>query len=193
MNYSSTKTKNDIIILKPSELGNIKNCITNKLQEKIYTCSREDGYIIDIFNITSYNQNIISRTTSNCLFNVKYNAKVLKPEIGHIYSGIVNTIFPTGIFAEYENIKIFIPASELLTIGWIYTINNNTKSILSIIGLSCNSDTDIIESSFVNETSEDIILVGSSIQIKINMVKYDDGHYKCIGTIFSHTPATEML
>lgn len=154
MNSKYTVEQSEII-LYPSELNDIHKNIDTKLRKRIGSCTKENGYIIDIHEIYhDKTTNKISRVSGNCIFTISYKMTTLKPEAGHVYKAIVNCIFKEGIFCEYNNIKILIPISEIKN----YTFQN---------------------SKFINKSKS--IEISNIIQVHINIVRYEDQNYQCIG------------
>jgi DNA-directed RNA polymerase subunit E'/Rpb7 len=149
------------IILEPMYLNsNIMNNLLEKL--KILTdneCSKDIGYIIKINNIKNIISNSISTANSDIIFNIEYEALVLKPEVDKVYEGTVMGILSNGILIDILNkLKIFIPQTNLNE----FTINNNIL--------------------IFSENKEEI-KIKDKINVKIKGVKYSNKNFICYGII----------
>lgn len=150
------------IILKPSDLSGIDTRIRKTLAEKVGLCVRDFGYIVEVMPNYKINSNIISRTCGDTIFNITYNAKFLKPEEGSVFISQITFIKEhMGIFSEYNKIKILVPATELVPLGWVYG-----------------------DFSFTN--GEEILNVGDLIQVQIRRVRFDDANYQCLGILIPY-------
>ncbi len=110
MEYYQSQSCQEEVLLQPDELGDIRARLSAKIVERIGTCSREQGFVMDMTDIHIYpSQNHISRTSGNCFFRVEYTLHYLKPEKGHIYEASVLHVFGEGVFCTAHNMKIFIP------------------------------------------------------------------------------------
>lgn len=135
----------------------LKTKIYEILKKDIGLCTAKYGYIINIYTNIDINDIVISNATSRNLIIVKYEADLLKPEIGKKYSGICVSIQQGGILCIHDNIlKIFIPEKNL----------TEYKYILN---------------SFKNNTDQ--IQLGSIITIVIDSTQYHKKVFKCIGHI----------
>lgn len=152
---------NQKISIDPKFLDSeIKNHLFNKLQKTmIGKCSLEYGYILKINKIISIEDNLIAPANSLVIFNVIYEADILKPEVGQELVGTVCMIFKHGIFVDiYEKMKILIPSSSMES----YIFKN-----------SC----------FVSDNTK--ISVGINVKIKIVMIKYEKKNFSCIGKLMN--------
>ena len=154
----NTIVKTDKVILKPCELGYVEKSITKKLEDMSKICTKEHGYVLTIDKIISYHNNIISRTSGNCIFNVSYQVTTIRPEVGHQYKAVVSLLYKEGIFANFNDIKILVPSIELQE--WEYK-----------------------NSYYQHNVSQDPISIGSWIQVELKIVRYENHTYQCIGTI----------
>lgn len=134
----------------------LKNLETNIKGKCIYNY----GYILDIRKILKITDNTINRANSTNIFNVDFEAEVLKPEIGLICKGVVCMIFQEGIIVNVKNkMKVLIPLDLL---NKKYSINR-----------------DVV----VNESEKVIIRVGMDVKVEIVMIKYERKEFNCIGKI----------
>jgi DNA-directed RNA polymerase subunit E'/Rpb7 len=157
MNYTKEITRTDKIIIAPQELSNVRDYIRKKLEQIIGTCTENDGYVIGIKSIDFKSlTNVVSRVSGNCIYNVKYTISTLKPDVEHVYGVLVNQVFSQGIFCQYNGIQIIVPSGTMD--DWTHT--NDT---------------------FVKD--DDIISVASWIQIKIDVIRYDNNNYQCIASL----------
>lgn len=146
------------VILEPENFSDdITPLLIKKLKADKY-CSEKHGYIIDIENIISFTS-AISRINGHNIVDVLFNALTIKPTIGKEFECIVNMIFPQGIFAEYMNIQIVIPASELTE----FVYDNQTFF-----------------------KSDKVIKIGDKIKIRIVNTRYKKHKFSCIGSLIEN-------
>ena len=138
---------------------NIENHLLNKLKSTmIGTCTLEYGYIIEINKIIKLGDNLITSANSLVIFDIIYEAEILKPEIGQDLSGKVCMIFQHGIFVEIKNkMKVLIPSISIP----LYTFK---------------------DAIFVND-KDDKISLGNKLLITVVMIKYEKKEFSCIGKI----------
>lgn len=140
---------------------NIQENLLNKLKKTVVgNCSLEYGYILNIIKIINMSNNKISSADSLCVFDVVYEAEILKPEIGNVFSGKVCMVFQSGFMVDIQNIiKVLIPVSSLK--DFVYKEDNQT---------------------FLSKDKL-IIKEGVELNIEIVMIKYEKKKYSCIGKI----------
>jgi DNA-directed RNA polymerase subunit E'/Rpb7 len=138
---------------------NIKNHLLNKLKSTmIGTCTLEYGYIIEINKIIKLGDNLIASANSLVIFDIVYEAEILKPELGQDLSGKVCMIFQHGIFVEIKDkMKVLIPSTSIP----LYTFK---------------------DAIFVND-NDDKISLGNKLLITVVMIKYEKKEFSCIGKI----------
>ena len=138
---------------------NIKTHLLNKLKETfIGKCTFEYGYIIGINKIIKVGENSIAPANSLVIFDLIYEAEVLKPEIGQVLSGKVCMVFQHGIFVEIQDkMKVLIPVTSIPS----YRFEENR---------------------YVNDNDDEISL-GNELLIVIVMIKYEKKAFNCIGKI----------
>lgn len=147
------------IEITPDKLDcNIKDHIIEQIKGKIGTCSKKHGYILDIVEIKNIVNKSISNTSSNIVFKVDYNAKILKPDIDKVVKCKVNMIFTQGIFAGINKMNILIPEDQLIN----YTFNHKDNTYYN---------------------GKKVIKKGDEIDIVIKNVKYMKKQYSCIGVL----------
>jgi len=146
----------------PLESSKLDKNLSKHIFEKINTmflnkCEQDCGYILKIYDNISILNNIISSTSSNVIFKVRFGIKSIKPEIGKKYKSKVCMTFPNGIIAEIENkIKVVIPINKLTH----YTFEKTCFK---------KGDTTI--------SKNDIL------DIVVDMVKYEKQNFNCIASI----------
>ena len=140
--------------------SNIKNHILNKLKKNMEgKCTFEYGYIITVNKIIRIGDNTIGSANSLVIFNIVYEADVLKPETGHVLSGKVCMVFQHGIFVNvYEKMKVLVPATSMINYKYQQDQNNFTW----------------LEQSIEN---------GVEVTIDIVMTKYEKKQFSCIGKL----------
>ena len=153
----SIKTIKDNIILTPNELHNIIDNINKKVKLKIGSCSKDNGYIIDIKNI-KIQYNIICRYNGDCDYFVLYDILYLKPEKGHIYECTVKLIHEYGVICMFKCIEILVPKDMLS--NWTF----------NPITLEYKKD-------------DRIISVNSIITIRVFLTQYKYNKIQCIGEL----------
>jgi DNA-directed RNA polymerase subunit E'/Rpb7 len=149
------------VCLEPMYLdSNIQQHLSNKIREITKNeCSNENGYILSINKIVEITNNYISSANSDIVFTVKFEANILKPEIGMVMNGCVCMILPRGIFVDVqEKLKVLIPKTSLVN----YTLDNAKMCYESETHRICKDDL---------------------IDIKIEMVQYSEKTFICIGSL----------
>lgn len=150
----SIKTITIRIVIPPENLNkDITTVIKEYSNEKI--CFKEYGYITDIIKINSWNS-LISRTNGSNIITAIVEANTFLPKVGLTIDCIVTMIFPQCIFAEYIDLKVVIPSSELKN----YTYINQ-----------------------MFKYNEKIIKVGDIIKVDILNVRYKKQKFSCIGKL----------
>jgi len=154
---------NRTISLPPKFLdSNVKVHIQDIVNKEVNTCSREYGYIISILRLISCNEGTVSPTSSNILFNVKFEAETVKPESNSIFEGTVIMIDQNGIMVGVKDIlKILVPHTQIK--GLKYDSTTNSYRIIM-------SNKKSIEKNDV-------------IKVKITDIRYSRNNYSCIGTL----------
>lgn len=140
---------------------NIKENLLKKLKKTVVgNCSLDYGYILDIIKIINMSNNKISSADSLCVFDVIYEAEILKPKIGNVFTGKVCMVFQNGFMVDIQNvIKVLIPVSSLK--DFVYKEDNQSF---------------ILKNKLI--IKEDI-----EVNIEIVMIKYEKKKYSCIGKI----------
>lgn len=135
----------------------INNIILDKLHKLKGSCSKEDGYIVDIKNDINIIDNVISRATNKIIFEIEYYIEHIIPEKGIEIECEVCLIFNYGILVNYKkNIKILIPNKYLTEYKYD-------------------------EGSFIK--GKYIINKGDIIKVKLLDFKYENREYSCIGKL----------
>lgn len=138
---------------------NINAHLLNKLQTTMVgKCTLEYGYILGINKIIKSGYNSITPANSLVVFDLIYEAEVLKPEIDSELSGTVCMVFQHGIFVDIQGkMKVLVPTTSMPT--YVYK-----------------------ESMFVDD-NENEISMGVKLKITIVMIKYDKKEFSCIGKL----------
>ena len=142
--------------------SNIKNHILSKLNELVNDkCTQEYGYILKIERLIEIIDHEIGRADSNNIFNVKFEAHILKPEPGLLITGKVCMIYKDGIFINIlDKQKMLIPKNKLIN----YTFYE-------------------IDSSYIHNTDKsNIIKIDDTISAVISVVGYNNQSYSCFGS-----------
>lgn len=101
--------------IPPSSLNpGLKTHILTQLQKKFEkTCSKQHGHILQVMHIVSIKDNMISRTTSNILFNVVFEIERFLPTEGKVVEGTVQMVRPYGILFDCSRVKVFVASKDL--------------------------------------------------------------------------------
>ena len=139
--------------------NNVTKHLFDKLQKTMTgKCTLEYGYILKINKIITVGENSITPANSSVVFDLIYEAEVLKPNVGDDLSGTVCMVFKHGIFVDIQGkIKVLIPVSSMES----YTFDN---------------------SRFVHNNGTEIS-VGINVTITIVMIKYEKKQFSCIGKL----------
>ena len=130
-------------------------------------CNFTHGYIIDVIKIISLGENTISSANSLTVFNVIYEADILKPIVGSILTGDVCMVLQNGdgIMVDICNkMQVLIPASYMKP--FVYKIDSLSFELKKKCKERLNS-----------------ISNGTKIEIVIVASKYEKKNYSCIGKI----------
>ncbi len=110
-------------------LKNVFHMLKNKYEK---TCDEDDGMILSIDKILKV-ENMISKDSCYVIFDITFDATVIKPE-----KGLVMTIKPTyilaskGIFSKlYDNINIFVPETNIK--DWKFSNDSYTNKTGRVI------------------------------------------------------------
>ena len=143
-------------MISPEDLDkNIKNLIKEQSMQK--SCSRDYGYIIDIIKIISW-KDMLSRNNGSNIITAQLEAHTFLPKVGLVIDCMVNMIFPQGIFAEYLDMKLVIPACDDVLKNFIFEnqmFKNNDK----------------------------IVKIGDLIKVEILNIRYNKNNFSCIGKL----------
>lgn len=136
--------------------NNIEKHILDKLKKTMEgKCTLDNGYIINVNKIINLGDNKIGRANSLVVFNLTYEAEILRPQKGDILFGTVCMIFHHGIFVNVKGkMKVLIPATSMSS--YVYNHIDNTFGPIS-------KDTEI--------------------SIEIVMIKYEKKQFSCIGKL----------
>lgn len=147
------------VSLPPALLGNSigENIRKILLKDKLHSCSKQDGYIIDILEILSYEKNRLSRTGSSVIFDVVFSAEVFLPRYGSEIEAVVKIIFfKKGLRLNSYNLNIFVPATNLK--DWEFKNDSIVRGSESIRS-------------------------GDTVIVVITNTRYEKKRYDCIGIL----------
>ena len=138
----------------------IEEHLLNKIRTTVVgKCYLEYGYILNVTKIIDIGSNTISSVNSFVVFDVTYEADVLKPEIGDVFSGSVCMIFQHGIFVNVKNkLKVLVPVKSMKT----YVFEHDY---------------------FFNKKENTKITNSCELSIRITMIKYEKKEFSCIGEL----------
>ena len=142
---------------------NIKDHLLDKLKKTmIGRCSLEHGYFLNVNKLINVGSNTITYSNSLIIFDVVYEAETLKPELGQVITGTVCMVFQHGIFVDIKKMKVLVPATSMVS----YVFKDN---------------------SFTTERGtyqHRVITTGLEVCIIINMIKYEQKEFSCIGELY---------
>lgn len=139
--------------------SNISYHLLQKIRSMEGKCTFDYGYIITVNKIVELGENIIAPANSLVVYNVKYEADTIKPEKGMELRGEICMVFQHGVFVDIlKKLKVLIPVASLE--GYTFTGD-----------------------SFVSKEDDENIKVGSEVNIRITIVKYDKKSFSCIGEL----------
>lgn len=147
------------VTLSPAELNDVYTHIEKKLFEDQKRSSQKLGYVSDILNIELEEMAIVSRTNGDCTFTVSFEATVIKPEVGDTFSCIISLLFKEGIFADFERIRVLIPATVL------------------------EKDWSFLNGMYVSKSTNEVMSKGTWITVRLDSVRYVDNNFQCIGSL----------
>jgi DNA-directed RNA polymerase subunit E'/Rpb7 len=156
MDHSQIETRETTCILNPDELGSIQHAIETRLKRSEHTCTKEDGYIVDIVGIASYQSRRILMCTGKCEFSVQYHVRLLKPQPGQIYS-MMATVCKEGIFGQTTPLRVLIPAMYLTE--WEFHAGRYQHPITG-----------------------QTITQGDWIRVRLEVVRFE-GQFQCLGSL----------
>lgn len=145
--------------------SNISHYILEKIRLNMENkCTLKYGYIINVRKIINLGDNIIAPANSLVVYDVTYEAETVKPEKGLELSGKICMVFEHGIFVDVlGRMKVLVPVNTLE--GYTF------------------SDDSFIPLEEKGEGEKEVIVVGKSVNIRINMVKYEKKEFSCIGEL----------
>lgn len=137
---------------------NIRNFVIEKVTQKYNgSCTFENGYILNIKNV-KLTSNWISTANTQTIFEVSFDAEILKPKAGDKLIGEVMAIYEYGIIiAAQKMITIFITPDDIKNFRYVD------------------------EGEF--ESSKQKINNGDKIQVEITLLKYSNKKFEYIGKI----------
>lgn len=140
--------------------SNISYHILQKIRRNMEgKCTMDYGYIISVNKIVELGKNIIAPANSLVIYDIKYEADTIKPEKGMELTGEICMVFPNGVFVDIlKKLNVLIPISSLKG----YTFSGD---------------------SFMSDKDENHIKVGSEVNIRITMVKYEKKSFSSIGEL----------
>ena len=120
------------------------------------SCTKEEGYIILVRSIKKIVDNHISPSTSHIIFDLLLDAVVMKPHVGQIIDGVVTLVHQQGIFVNMYTMNVVIPESKL-------------------------EKYNPVDNSFEHKNKK--IFAKSTVSVKINVIRYEDNKFKCVGEL----------
>tara|TARA_Y100001970_G_C13677910_1_gene576258 strand:- start:50 stop:535 length:486 start_codon:yes stop_codon:yes gene_type:complete len=158
-----TKTILRSVELSPSSLheGFLNDIYVNLCKKYKDTCTQDHGYIIDISDEIKIISNRISNNTANTIFEIEFDAILLKPKEGDTISCKVDMVYHHGIFAGINKLKVLIPEN---TLSKQYNFDQSNEK-------------------YVNRKTKKEIKIDDMIKIQLTEVRYNKNNYICIGKL----------
>lgn len=160
------ESSTEIITTKASISYDLLNAnLDDNIFKKLYTlyngtCSKEYGYILNVKRLVSINDNIISSSNSNIIFDVSLEIEYIKPVLNQILTGKISMIFEKGLFIDIiDKFKILLPSINIP--DYIYD-----------------------KDKFLTKDRKHILSKGDIIKIIITQLKYENHQFKCIGKLY---------
>lgn len=126
------------------------------------SCTKENGHILEIRDITKITDNYISNVNSEIIFIVEFKALVLKPEIGSIITDKVCMVFGGGLLLNVKDkFKVLVPANTL--VDYVYG-EQPVKS-------------------FTNKVKGVVIGENQECKVKITGIRFLKKNFSCIGQL----------
>lgn len=150
------------LILPPHILSkNLKSLIRAKLIQKVQgSVTEKYGYLICVIKIGEIPNGIILDTSGDILFTVDYRAVVMKPFVGEVCDGVVDSVDEYGILAAVGPIKVYISNADFPP-DFEYSANNK----------------------YYISSKADKIDNNSQIRFRIKAVQFDGAEFKPTGTM----------
>ena len=124
------------------------------------TCSKEDGYILEVIRLVAIVGNYISSANSDVVMKVEVETKMLCPDLDSVYEGVIDSIIPHGVFVKIGGkMKVLAPFGTMT-------------------GFSFNEETQ----KYQNEQG-DVIQLGDVVRVVITNFKYSNQDFKCLGKL----------
>ena len=88
------------VIVSPSDLSkDLKKIVRVKLLEKVTgTCNSRYGYYIKVIKIGDITNGLIMEGTGDIIFKIKYKVVLMRPFVGEICDGVIDSVFDVGGF-----------------------------------------------------------------------------------------------
>lgn len=147
----------------------VENCFLNEnlrltIKEKIKnlesTCSFEHGYVIKVYDDMKLLKNSVS--PEGIFVNTQFSLKTFKPTVNQVYECDVKIIYFQYVLASIlGKADILIDSNNMKN----YKFNKSSNSFVS-------------EDPIKNE-----IKVGSKIDVKITLIRFQNQKFNCIGTL----------
>ena len=149
------------IFVEPAYLdANIPQYLYTKIKDRyVGKCNQNYGYVLSVEKKLKIYDNEISMANENTFFEVGFSIKSLKPGKKQRYSGKVCMVFQHGIFVEVQKyMKILVPLDRMKPYTYVHAKNM-----------------------FQKEGST--IELGKELTVEIDMVKYEQKNFNCIGIL----------
>jgi DNA-directed RNA polymerase subunit E'/Rpb7 len=149
------------ICIEPKFLDSklLSHIYTRIVDQMVGKCDQNYGYILKVYESITILENSLATASTGVFFNVRFDIKILKPKIKGSYSGIVCMIFQEGIFVEVSNkMKVLIRTNEMD--GYKYSKSKN-----------------------IFKKNDKTISKDDTLDITIEMIKYEKQHFNCIGSL----------
>src|SRR3990167_7256195 len=137
-------------------------------------CFKKFGYITKVNSLLAVRDNVISSASSRALFDVKFDVSTLRPELGATFKGEVCLCSDIGVLVQIK--------SDLTDVFKILITSHTLRGSRGYVF-------DDIARIFISKDGKTTIEPGSSIEVVITQIKYENREFKCIGRV----PGVEPL
>ena len=160
-------SREDVVELHPKFLGkNIKKEVLKTLRRKVEgKCTGRYGYTIVVAQITDMSEGKLHIDTGYCVFNVKYNALVLRTFLNEVIPCTVASIVSGGFWAQAGPLEIFVSSVSGMPADMKFIQGSNGVDM------------------FYSELEQAKIEIGSAVRVKIVAQRFDVQKIVVVGSI----------
>lgn len=152
----------ECITIPPQFLGReLEAHIRGKLKIKVEGTTSIDGYVICLIKIIDFGLGKVIDTTGEVVYNVKYQALMLKLFVNEVVDCVVDKIESYGINVKVGPINIFLSTKDIPS-DFKYNENNQA---------------------FISDKDNAEIKIDSEIRCRIKAISYEYNQFMCTATM----------